>query len=209
MGDEAATAPLGLRERKKQRTRAAILETAMELFTTRGFDAVPVAEIARRAEVSEATVFNYFRTKEDLVYARLEDFWSRMLQAVAEREPDETIVSAFERFVLTQRPTTDSLGQHQRLEAISRMIVASPALLARERESYDQNARALAEVIAGETPAGFEAHATAHMLLGVHKALVAYTREQVLAGVQGPELARRVTATARKGFALLRNGLSI
>lgn len=63
----AVTDELGLRERKKQRTRELIAETARRLFSARGFDRVTVAEIARAAEVSEQTVFNYFPTKEDLV----------------------------------------------------------------------------------------------------------------------------------------------
>lgn len=69
-----AAPELGLRERKKQRTRAAIMDAALALFTSRGFEAVTTAEVARTAEVSEATVFNYFATKEDLVYDRLETF---------------------------------------------------------------------------------------------------------------------------------------
>jgi AcrR family transcriptional regulator len=60
--------PPGLRERKKQRTRELIAETARELFVERGFERVTVAEIARSSEVSEKTVFNYFPTKEDLVF---------------------------------------------------------------------------------------------------------------------------------------------
>ncbi|HVD58038.1 MAG TPA: helix-turn-helix domain-containing protein, partial [Thermoleophilaceae bacterium] len=64
----------GLRERKKQETRQLIADTARRLFTERSFDAVPVAEVARAANVSEKTVFNYFPTKEDLVYSRLEAF---------------------------------------------------------------------------------------------------------------------------------------
>ena len=59
----------GLRERKKRQTREAIAAAAMELFRLRGYDAVTVADVARAADVSEKTVFNYFPTKEDLVFA--------------------------------------------------------------------------------------------------------------------------------------------
>ena len=64
----------GLRERKKLQTRELIAETARRLFAERGFEAVTVAEVARAADVAEKTVFNYFPTKEDLVYWRLESF---------------------------------------------------------------------------------------------------------------------------------------
>src|ERR671931_1436658 len=94
---------LGLRELKKQRTRELIAETARRLFTERGFDRVTVAEVARAAEVSEKTVFNYFPTKEDLVYWRLESFEEELLRAVRERDPGESVLSAFGRFVLQQR----------------------------------------------------------------------------------------------------------
>jgi len=64
----------GLRARKKAQTRDLIAETARRLFEERGFDAVTVAEVARKAEVAEKTVFNYFPAKEDLFYSRLEQF---------------------------------------------------------------------------------------------------------------------------------------
>ena len=60
----------GLRERKKRETREAIAAAAMALFLEHGFDAVTVADVARAADVSEKTVFNYFATKEDLVFFR-------------------------------------------------------------------------------------------------------------------------------------------
>src|SRR3954452_13637374 len=93
----------GLRERKKQRTRQLIAETARALFVERGFDRVRVAEVARAAEVSEQTVFNYFATKEDLVFWRLGAFEAQLLSAIRERAPGEPALTAFGRFLLAQR----------------------------------------------------------------------------------------------------------
>jgi len=78
---------MGLRELKKEQTRTLIADTAWRLFADRGFDAVRVAEIAREARVSEATVFNYFPRKEDLFYSRLEAFGERLVAAVGSRPP--------------------------------------------------------------------------------------------------------------------------
>ena len=51
-----------------------------------------VAEIAKEAEVSEATVFNYFPTKEDLVYQGMEVFEVQMLDAVRQRPASESVL---------------------------------------------------------------------------------------------------------------------
>src|SRR5215208_3669734 len=95
---QPAAAP-GLRERKKEQTRRHIAEVARRLFGERGFERVTIAEIARTAEVSEQTVFNYFRTKEDLVYWRLGSFEEELLATIREREPGESVLAAFGRFV--------------------------------------------------------------------------------------------------------------
>src|SRR5260370_36662289 len=86
---------LGLRERKKLRTRQLIAETARRMFVERGFDAVPVAAVARAAEVSEATVFNYFSTKEDLVYQGMEAFQPELLAPVRDRPAGGPFVPPF------------------------------------------------------------------------------------------------------------------
>src|ERR687888_1419104 len=109
MASSADIQALGLRERKKQRTRELIAETARELFAERGFERVTVAQIARAADVSEQTVFNYFPTKEDLVYWRLGSFEDELLQTIRDREPGEPALAAFGRFLLAQRGL---LGQY-------------------------------------------------------------------------------------------------
>src|SRR3954464_3668972 len=132
----------GLRERKKQQTRDLIADTARRLFADRGFEGVTVAEVASEADVSEATVFNYFPTKEDLFYSRLEAFEEELLSAIREREPGESALTAFRRFLLQPRgvfalgESGDAGEATDRLRTIGRVITESPALLAREREVF-------------------------------------------------------------------------
>src|ERR671937_3110410 len=94
------SAELGLRERKKQQTRQAIVETAHRLFAERGFDGVTVAQVARAADVSEGTVFNYFPTKEDLFYGGMEVFEQTLVEAIRHRAPGQSALDAFRRVVV-------------------------------------------------------------------------------------------------------------
>src|SRR5919109_2003688 len=121
----------GLRERKKQQTRELIAGTARRLFLERGFGAVTVAEVAREADVAEATVFNYFPRKEDLFYSRLEAFEEELLDAIRGRGPGENVLEAFSGFLLGQGGvlTMDAPEADEQLRTITRIITESPALL--------------------------------------------------------------------------------
>src|SRR3954452_2625164 len=103
MADEA----MGLRERKKLQTERRIYRTAVELFVERGFDNVSVQEIADAAEVSKMTVFNYFGSKEDLVFVPVEDHFSDAARAVRERKPGESAVDAVRRQFLEMAEARD------------------------------------------------------------------------------------------------------
>jgi AcrR family transcriptional regulator len=203
---------LGLRERKKQQTRQLIADTARRLFVERGFDRVTIAEIAREAEVAEQTVFNYFPTKEDLFYWRLETFEDELLQAIRERGPGESFLAAFGRFVLQPRGLLaerdpDAL---ERLAAITRMITESPSLLARERQVFERYTDSLAALIGEDTGAGaddVEVRVAANALIGVHRTLVDYTRRRVVAGARAPQLAREVRREGKRAIAALERGL--
>jgi AcrR family transcriptional regulator len=204
---------LGLRERKKQRTRQLIADTARGLFAERGFEAVTVAEVARASEVSEATVFNYFSTKEDLFYSGLEAFEENLLSAIRDREPGDSVLDAFARFVLRPRGllAADAGDEAaQRLVAITRVITESPALLAREQQIFAGYTASLATLLTEETRGradAIEPWVAANALMGVHRALVDYARRQIVAGVRNPALARNVRAQGRRALALLTAGL--
>jgi AcrR family transcriptional regulator len=201
----------GLRERKKQQTRSAIAEAAARLFAAGGFDAVTVADVAREAQVSVGTVFNYFPAKEDLFYGRMQDFGVALVDAVRERPTGESVLAAFRRFVLDG---TDGLADAERADAIAtamRTVSESPALRAREREIVARSTRALAELITEETGSAagdVEPHVVANALIGAQQALVAYVHEAVLAGARGRALARQARSAGERAFAPLERGLA-
>jgi AcrR family transcriptional regulator len=202
----------GLRERKKQQTRELIAQTARRLFLERGFDHVPVAEIARAADVSEKTVFNYFPRKEDLVYWQLESFEQDLLAAVRDRSVGESVLDAFSRFVLQRRgllaePVPEAA---ERLAALTRMITESPALLAREREIFERYTEALAALLAQETgaaPDDVQPRVVANALMGVHRSLVDFSRRRIVAGERNPRLRRQVRAQGKRALEALGRGL--
>jgi AcrR family transcriptional regulator len=202
----------GLRERKKEQTRQLIAETARGLFGERGFERVTVAEIARAAEVSEQTVFNYFPTKEDLVYWRLRSFEDELLATIRDREPGEPALAAFRRFLLAQRGLLAKQEPQAReeLAALTRMITASPALLAREEQIFAGYTASLAALLAQETgadAADLRPSVAANAMMGVHRALVHHARRRVVEGVRHPKLAAEVRTRAEEALALLDDGL--
>jgi AcrR family transcriptional regulator len=200
----------GLRERKKAQTRQTIADTALRLFTELGFDQVTVAEVAREAEVSEATLFNYFSTKEDLLFSRMGAYEARLVDAVRDRDSGTSAVAALTVFLL--RPQHDRLSSRdsESLATMARMITASPALLARERQVFAEHTEELAAVLAEQTHANPEDLApwvVANALMGVHRAILDSVRRRALDGQPNPSLARGVRFQAERALALLEKGL--
>ncbi len=108
--------PLGRRERKKQQTREAIQQAALALFSAKGYRDTRIADIAERADVSEATFFRYFSTKEDLALSGVNARIDGVVEALEQRPPDELPLAACMAVMetpgaLTLVPTTE-----QRLE---------------------------------------------------------------------------------------------
>lgn len=201
---------MGLRERKKRQTRELIAENAKRLFAERGFDAVTVAEVAGAADVSQGTVFNYFPTKEDLVFSSMEAFEARLVDGVRERPPGESVLSAFRRVVLDGLEQLAVEGRADLIATAARIISGAPSLQAREREVVARYTDSLAASIAQEMGTEFgdvESWAVANALMGVHRALVAYVRISVSAGKRGERLTADTRSTGERAFAALERGL--
>jgi AcrR family transcriptional regulator len=203
----------GLRERKKQQTRLLLERTARRLFATHGFEHVSVAEIAGAADVSEATVFNYFPTKEDLVYGRMQSFEDEMLDAIRGRPVGEPVLTGFSRFILQPRgflAATDAAAAEE-LARVSRVIANSPSLLAREAQILARYTDTMASLIADETGARHDdprPWVAANALMGVHRAILTHVRRCVIAGhTILPDLADDVRTHGEVALAALTRGL--
>lgn len=201
---------LGLRERKKQQTRQAIAETAVRLFAQRGFDAVTVAQVARAADVSEATVFNYFPTKESLFFGQMQRFEETLVEAVRERPPGESFLGAFRRFIDEGADRLAIRAVGPTIATAARIIEGSATLRSREREIIADATDDLAALIAKETggPHGdLEPWVVANALMGVHQAIVSHVRVEATAGRSGPALAAGARAQLQRMSATLERGL--
>jgi AcrR family transcriptional regulator len=91
----------GLRERKKQRTRDQIVESAMDLFAKRGYHATTIADIAEAADVAPRTFFSYFPSKEAVVFHSAERDLEGLANALRDRLPGESSFEALRRWIGT------------------------------------------------------------------------------------------------------------
>ena len=99
----------GKRAQSKQAIRDRIVKAALTLFQTKGFDTTTTKAIARRAGIAEGTVFNYFRTKEDIALFFFEE------------EVDHAIASVRDDPRLRKAPLEEKLFKlvHSQLEFLA------------------------------------------------------------------------------------------
>ena len=155
------THPTSRRDRKRAATRDALRENALRLFAERGFTATTVTDITDSIDVSERTFFRYFATKEDVLYGDLIELRPRLLEALADRPPDEPPLTA----ILAALSGLHRSGRPGQLAALTPPAGTAPTgrmlqvfaewesglievLLAREPSEHDEHAVLRAEVTA-------------------------------------------------------------
>ena len=198
---------MGLRDRKKARTRDAISGAAIALFLQRGYDAVSIAEIAAAAEVSRRTLFAYFPTKDDLVLHRFADHEDEAAQVVLAREPDDAL-HAHLRTALERRDPITGLCDHPAMVRFYRLVLDTPALSAALVRYQARGEHALAAALEGAEEPSLTARLAAGQILVVLRTLGHENQMRIAAGRSADDLAEEALAEADHAFALLGTGLA-
>lgn len=169
--------PLGLRERKKLKTRLAIREATYRLIQEQGYEATTVEQIAEAAEVSPSTVFRYFPTKEDIVLT--DEFDPLLERELRQRPADEPIVESL-RQVLRQAVVLGFTEEPETTRLRTKLMIEVPAVRSRMLESMSVTGGILCRVIAertGRDPGDLEVRTFSMGLIGALTETTAYWAE--------------------------------
>ncbi|MFE2375030.1 TetR/AcrR family transcriptional regulator [Streptomyces sp. NPDC059398] len=208
----------GLREHNRQRTYWAISDAAIRLFLEKGFDAVPVAEVAAAAGVSKPTLFRYFPAKEDLVLHRFADHERESAGVVAGRPAGRSPLDALRLHFqdgLERRDPVTGLSDAAEVLAFHRLLYGTPALVARlyayTSRTEEALTRALAEAGSGtETPGGpgvlLGARLAAGQIVAVQRILAMENWRRIAEGESADQVYPDAVSAAEWGFAQLREG---
>ncbi|WP_169950271.1 TetR family transcriptional regulator [Microbispora sp. H11081] len=148
---------MGLRERKKQRTRDALIDAALDLFLSQGYEATTIDQIAARVEVSPRTFFRYFASKEDVALSPTADEQEMFLAELVARplsEPPFTALSQSMRAMLSILKEADG-AEASRVVKAQRLVHSTPVLLGGAMRLIRENERRLIAEVArrrGTTP---------------------------------------------------------
>lgn len=203
----------GLRERKRQRMYETVSDAAIALFLQKGFDKVPVAEIAAAAEISKPTLFRYFPTKEDLVLHRFADHVDEAARVVTTRPKKRSPLDALQRHFLDglerQDPVT-GLCDNVQVLAFHRLLYGTPSLVARLYAYQERSEGALGEALSKGPQADQElaARLAAGQIIAVQRILALENWRRMDAGESAESVWPDATVAANRAFGQLRSGLT-
>jgi AcrR family transcriptional regulator len=160
----------GLRERKKQRTRIALIDAAADLFLAQGYEATTIDEIVAAVDVSQRTFFRYFATKEDVVIDVMGDYDQLMLDGLTSRPPEERPFTAlFESLrIVLQTIAESGPDETARFRKLHQLVETTPALLATRMARYSEIEKVHADVIARRLGMDPETDLRPHLIVAAH-----------------------------------------
>lgn len=170
--------PLGLRERKKLKTRTAIRRAMYRLIAEQGYEATTIEQIAAAAEVSPSTVFRYFPSKEDIVLA--DEYDEAIERALRTRPVDEPPLDSL-RAILTAAVSRMLENEPQEMHLRTKLMVEVPALRARMTESMAETSQSLTRPLAdraGRDPDDLEVRVFAASVMGALREALLYWAER-------------------------------
>jgi AcrR family transcriptional regulator len=145
---DAATDRLPLRERKKLRTRQALIDTALDLFADRGFDHTTLDDLCDTVEISKRTFFRNFTSKEDVAMAPLQDLWTAFLDDLGTRDPGAGTLLEMLQDTLLATVTRIAVGDWlARALRSHRLAQATPSMGAHNLQFCDRISRTATVVL--------------------------------------------------------------
>ena len=202
----------GVARAKQGETRRLIGEAAAALFRTDGFDTVTVEAVAQAAGVSKKTVFNYFPTKEDLVFHKAENRRAALVAAVQDRAKEISVLESFRALCLARAAMLPQLRVSARNgSGFYDLIEANPGLRRRAYEETAAHVAALAQELAAEVGIAAPdsvAIVTATTLVAAQQALDRYLRQLAATSAGDAAVVRRHRRETDQVFDQLRDGLS-
>ncbi|WP_405162787.1 TetR/AcrR family transcriptional regulator [Nocardia sp. NBC_01499] len=203
----------GLRERKKSRTRQAIVDAAFALFQESGFDGVSVADIAAAAEVSKPTLFAYFPTKEDLVLRRFIGGGRGSAVVVRERPSGMSALSALRQNFLDLLAKRDPLtGLNDSPEAVTfhNLLYSTPALMAHLAGYMVAQEQDLADALRTTVQPSdeFTAHLVAAQVFSAQRILTYHNAKAIRSGQRADDIYPAAVARTETAFDVLECGVT-
>jgi AcrR family transcriptional regulator len=124
------------------RTRQALVDTALDLFTRRGFDGVTLDELCDAVEVSKRTFFRNFTSKEDVAMAPTQDLWAAFLDDLETREPEgRPVLEMLQESLLAALGTMTADGWAHRVRLGRRLAAETPSMGAHGLAFCDRTTR--------------------------------------------------------------------
>ncbi|MFC4008795.1 TetR family transcriptional regulator [Nonomuraea purpurea] len=197
------------RERKKRQTKELLVATALRLFAEQGYEETTVAQIASVADVATKTFFNYFPSKEDVLFAEIDGYMDVVADVVAARRPSDTVADVLLRTceqVIVHYLTASPMADDELAEVCARLVATVPAVRAKALHRMFDMQRTIAHTLLEAFPGRLDpvsAAAATGALVGAVQGAGMAVREQGLSKEEATEAVARSAEIVMRGLRAL------